>query len=234
MRPEQRIGVVGTVGALCVAVLATWAFAAERTAFASYRSNPDEAFAELRRRADHPVVALSALSRERAVEMCSEALIAPLSFAFPPDEKRAVAQRCEVIAARVVDASPAWGLAWFAQARAQFELGKVAEAVESLRRSARLAPNEGWIAQKRVLLGRDLLRTPSLDAPDMLAEVTDDLHADLTLLFSQYATITWIAQLYAVAPDFKPVIADVAEQQDDATRARFLRQVRNAMNGRRI
>lgn len=216
------VGLAGVLLAAGLACASVWVFVVERAVYSLYRSDRDEAFAVLRLRDTPLPIGVSARARSRALNMCSEALVSPLSNAFPADEKRKVAAQCETVAQNAIAVSPTFGPAWMTLARSLYELGEVDAAADALIEVSRLAPFEGWLIQNRVLLARDILATETVGG----GQVEVLLREDMAKLFGEGRTLDWLAALYVAAPDLHSEIADAAEKQDDATQAAFLRRVR--------
>lgn len=226
MRRKSVIGTAGVGLALCVLAAGFVAFASERAAFGALQSDADTAFARLRQNDGDLPVAVSLRNRSNTVEMCTEALIAPLADLFPAPDKEAVASRCETHIRTILEDAPAWGFGWFALGRAYEAQGDVERAAEALERAADLAPFEGWVIQKRVLLARDILSAEGGPSSAVLDATRKRLHDDLALLFSNRAYLDWLAELYAVAPDIHDDITMVAEAQPANIASGFLRAVR--------
>ncbi|WP_439103160.1 hypothetical protein [Celeribacter marinus] len=179
------------VMAVLTGSIATQAAVDEYSAMRHTKSGPNAAFLQLRQLQNISVSPWSIRSQSALLEMCNDGLISPLSTAVARETYRHAATQCGAYAMRVIRTNPTWGLAWFTAARAAWASGDNVAAHDALARSTHLAPNEGWLAQKRVLLALDL---PHSDA------IAAGLEHDLTVLLSDKTTRAWLAELVAVHP----------------------------------
>ena len=206
-----------TVIALATGGLAAKVLSDEYRSFRNIETDGNTAFLKLRHNADLSFAPWAILTQTAVLEMCNNALIAPISSVVAPDVYAGIATRCRDTAQEITRQVPAWGLSRFSEARAAAALGDIPAAQTALELSARLAPNEGWIAQKRVLLMLDLPETAALDTLFV---------RDLTLLLSTQTSRQWVAQLFVARPDHQDRIASAVETTPNDTQRRFLSDLR--------
>lgn len=155
-----------------------------------------------------------------ALEMCNEALIAPIKPFYEADSVRMIAEACRAQAQQALAGTPSWGLAHFSLARAEYELGNREAAIAAYVTSSQTAANEGWITQKRVLLALEI----GID--DAVRPVFEQ---DIRLLLSEHRLIEWLAQVYLVLPQHRDVIVTAAETGPQDDQSKFLSTIRSAL-----
>ncbi|MEN8836558.1 MAG: hypothetical protein ABF243_04215 [Celeribacter marinus] len=197
------------VMAFLTGAIATQAAVDEYNTMRYTKSGPNAAFLRLRQHQKISVSPWAIRSQTALLEMCNDGLIAPLSSVVARDTYRHSAAQCGAYATHVTQTNPSWGLAWFTAARAAWALGDNVTARDAIARSIHLAPYEGWLAQKRVLLALDL---PHSDA------VAAGLEHDLTVLLSDKTTRAWLAELVAVHPTARLRITSIIDAIPRASR----------------
>jgi hypothetical protein len=156
-------------------------------------------------------------TQEAVLEMCNEALIAPLASVIERGNYKQISLQCLDYANKISDRTPSWGLAQFSVARASFSAGDIDAAQDALAVSADVAPFEGWVGKKRVLLGLAMPET----------EVVNDVVAqDIYMLLSETRAQTWMAQLFVSSVDAQDRIISIAETLPPFAQRQFLSQVR--------
>ncbi|WP_417257902.1 hypothetical protein [Celeribacter sp.] len=217
MRPFISIYAGIVFAALASGGLAAKVLWDEYRSFRQIETTGNDAFLKLHGDRDLSFSPWAIRTQTAVLEMCNEALIAPISSVVPTEDYAEIATRCRVIAQQISEKAPAWGLARFSEARAAAALGDTKSAQNALILSARAAANEGWIAQKRVLLALDLPTSPATGVI---------LTHDLTLLVSTPTTRAWLAQVYTLRPAAQERIISVVETTSNATQNDFVAQVR--------
>ncbi|WP_420004401.1 hypothetical protein [Arenibacterium sp. LLYu02] len=155
-----------------------------------------------------------------ALEMCNEALIAPIKPFYEAASVRMTAEACRAQAQKALAGTPSWGLAHFSLARAEFESGNREASIAAYVVSGQTAPNEGWITQKRVLLALDI----GID--DAVRPVFEQ---DIRLLLSEPRLAAWLAQVYLALPQHRDAIVTAAETGSQNDKAKFLSSIRRTM-----
>jgi|GEM_PF-4026311 hypothetical protein len=214
-----RIGLF--VVALLVAAFSGKVLVDEYRAFRNTHASGDDAFLRLRQD-EHLSFSPWAIRTQMGVmEMCNEALIAPISSVVSVDVYRRIAGQCLGYASDITETVPVWGLGQFSIARASFSLGDIEKAHDALMLSARLSPREGWIARKRILL--------ALDPQWIVPPAT--LDQDLALVLMERSGQKWVAQIFTSVPESQEIILSVAETLPGALQRSFLTQLRLAQQG---
>lgn len=162
---------------------------------------------------------LSLASRQNALFRCDRAMAEP-GFALLGDlTRQATARACADLAVRVLRDAPSHGFAHFiasTAARAQHDTALVAA---HLAASQRLAPFEGWLAERRFLM---TLQT----GPDAQRDL---LPADVAALMTTQAGAEMLAA--ALSSPQRDIILMTAERSSPADRQRLLNILRRQAGG---
>lgn len=228
---RRRVLILSSVVFLvCVAVGSALILRSEYASFRYAKTNGQDAFLALFQDGGHAPVPVSKRARVERLEMCNEALAAPIATLVEDALAHKVAQRCLNVAQELIDAVPTWGLAHFTHARALHRLGAHQEAVDALAASQTYAPLEGWIAKKRLLLTLDILNTQDLSTQDgadvPVVEIEAVLRQDIDTLSSHDALVHWLADFYNASPENRSEIIAQMERQSERVQARFLARVK--------
>lgn len=190
-----------------------------RDEYASFRqieTGGDAALLRLRGDEDLSFETWAVRTQESVLEMCNEALVAPLASVFERDNYTRIALQCLDYANEISATTPPWGLAQFSVARASFSAGDIDAAQDALAISAHVAPFEGWVGKKRVLLAISMPETEIVN--EVLAQ-------DIQMLLSEDRSQIWVAQLFVSSPDAQNRITSIAETLPPSTQREFLSKV---------
>ncbi|WP_460273035.1 hypothetical protein [Celeribacter sp. ULVN23_4] len=206
------------LGAVLTGGISAKVVADEYASFRNLRASGDDAFLYLRQNESLTFSPWALRTQTQVLEMCNEALIAPMSAVVSQESYHRVAAQCLGYATEIAEQVPVWGLGQFSIARAAFASGDLDGARAALSLSAELSSYEGWIARKRVLLAFD----PRWEmAPETLGD-------DLVLLLHETEGQGWLARLFLSRPETREVILAVAETLPMAAQRGFLNAVRKA------
>jgi len=159
--------------------------------------------------------AFSLASTQDSLRSCARVLAPPLVDLRPRNQVRAFADACAELARRSVAAMPTHGLAYYLQALVE-NLNRNRSARDRLlAQSARFAPAEGWLAERRfsLAMGRQL--------SDRTNE-NQQLLADTAILLTTQSGAELLAETYYQRPGSRPFIASVAHRAAAWNQARFL------------
>ncbi len=160
-------------------------------------------------------IGLSLQSTGRQLRQCLDRLMPPLVSVLPDTERRRSAQTCARLASDATARMPTHGLAWLVRAAALQAMGKTAQARRLLAASARFAPFEGWLAERRFALAIASGTSSSL-AP---------LKKDTATLLTTQTGAELLSHYYVQAPQTRRLIADMAGRASAQERTRLLNQL---------
>lgn len=165
---------------------------------------------------------------ERAIygtlEMCFAVSRSVHALLAPTDSRLSAAQGCSDYAQRVLGKMPYLGFAHLVEAQAQATLGNAGAMNAALAASVLGAPNEGWLAERRLQLAIEEFN--ALDQAGAAA-----LRADIGVLFLSPAHVEGLAQTYLRSPQMRDLLTAVAEEQPATVQRRFLFLVRDMSEG---
>lgn len=189
----------------------------ESSAFFTRSGNMAERLAPLYDGSAH--VSHSTYANKLLMRDCDEALSSVYARLLPQEQQLAGARNCLALAKSVNEASPADGLAWLIQAKAQDALGDMQSSAASLGRSQQASAGEGWLAVSRI---RFLL--PRLSR---MGEAAQGIMAsDVKLLALSRNGPARLAELYKQQGDNGQALIGIIDKLPDDAKARFLRQLR--------
>jgi tetratricopeptide (TPR) repeat protein len=116
-------------------------------------------------------------------------------------------------------ADPASGELWYARSQLLFDLGRLDEFVDSLRRSYRSAPREGWIISSRAVLGVSAL-------PLLPEDLRADVRNDVDLALSDYRLADGLIAAVVADPKFRALALPIVEDLSADRQEWFLQRVR--------
>ena len=133
-----------------------------------------------------------------------------------------VAESCLVLAETVLRSSPTHSTALLVRAGAMRLQGKPQNSLQDLKLAQVTAPNEGWLAARRLKLTFALVNVDQAEFDAVALQDVDVLAKDL-----RYRDI--LAELYVANPDRREWFISALEGQPDAAVRRFLGQVKKRM-----
>ncbi len=157
-------------------------------------------------------------ARKRALNTCQDTLRDEASWSRGGDARLAMVRACEDAARRILAQSPTDGFAWLIVAEGAVQTGRADEMFEALARSRATAPNELWIAARRVRLGE-----PMLAWMDDAARAGHD--ADLLVVARTPRGARSLARRYVGEPAFRARLVALVETLPEQDQIRFLRNV---------
>ncbi len=166
-----------------------------------------------------PVVGLSLSSDRAALLGCSRALAPPLATLRPEAERAGVIARCSRAADRILRRSPGHGLAYFVIAQAADLKGEDAARDVALERSARLAPQEGWLAERRFVLA---LSSGVHASPEGTRLIT----REIAVLLSTQSGAELLARHVLHRPAARELVLAVARQAPERQQRRLANRIR--------
>lgn len=149
---------------------------------------------------------------------CGESQTSLRVVVYPSAIRRDLARDCLRLAQEVLDDSPTLAVAHFALAASLLQLGTDGAFQRALDRAWVTAPNEGWLAARRV----DLALSARTDLSD---ENSAHLAADLALLLVDDDTRGFVAETYFRTPKVRETILQAVERQPPARQRRFVDHV---------
>jgi hypothetical protein len=216
-RPPSGRAFAGALAGLCMAAAGLYAMLGESSAFFTRSGNMAERLAPLYDGSAH--VSHSTYANKLLMRDCDEALSSVYARLLPQEQRQAGARSCLALAKAVNGESPADGLAWLIQAKAQDALGDMPAASAALRRSQEASAGEGWLAVSRI---RFLL--PRLSQMGEAAQAV--ITSDVTLLAMSWNGPARLAELYKQQGDHGQALIGIIDKLPDDAKARFLRQLR--------
>jgi hypothetical protein len=159
--------------------------------------------------------AFSLASTQDSLRFCAKALAPPLVELRPRERVRAFAETCARLARATVAAMPTHGLAYYLQALLENLDGTPSARDRLLAQSARFAPAEGWLAERRfsLAIGRQL--------PDNAYE-NSQLAADTAILLTTQSGAELVAEYYFQRPGSRAYIARIADRAARRDQTRLL------------
>ncbi len=157
----------------------------------------------------------SLAATQGALRRCATVLAPPLVNLRPAEQLRAFAKSCARLARRTTATMPTLGLAYYLAALVENFNANTAARDGLLARSARFAPSEGWLAERRFTLGM------GLHLPDNAVE-NIQLMADTAILLTTQSGAELIADYYFRRPASRGFFADVASRAAQTNQKRLL------------
>ena len=165
-------------------------------------------------------LSLSALQAD--LMRCDNALSYPRSAMMPGAVRSQAAGACLGLARQTIAQVPGHGLAHYIAALALAGADPQG-AARHLAQSARAAPRQGWLAQRRFALARTLPEEARRSARGLLP-------SDIPVLLSTEAGARLVAQTYLRRPALRPGIARAAKRAEPDLQARLAYQLRRQVS----
>ncbi len=216
-RRPARLALAGCIAGLGLALAGLDAVIGESSAFFTRSGNQAERLQPLYDGGAR--ASLSTYSNKLLMRDCDEALSSVYARLLPQEQREAGARNCLALAREVTGGSPASGVAWLIQAKAQDVLGDRAAAAAAIRRSQEASAGEGWLAVSRI---RFLL--PRLSA--MGEEGRAILVPDVTLLAMSRNGPARLAELYQQNGENGQALIGIIDSLPNEPKTQFLRQLR--------
>jgi hypothetical protein len=143
----------------------------------------------------------------------------------PIPEREAFAKVCLARLTALVGSSPANAFAWVVVAELAGYLGQAGLATRALEEASKIAPNEQWLAERRVDVAERYR--------GLVGEAVSSLEDyDLAMLVRSSAGIRSIAKRYVDQPDFRERVFRVVSQLSPADQARFIADLNTVVRTR--
>lgn len=207
----------GALAGLCMAAAGLDAVLGESSAFFTRSGNMAERLEPLYNGTAH--VSHSTYANKLLMRDCDEALSSVYARLLPQEQRLAGARSCLALSEDVNASSPADGLAWLIQAKAQDALGDMPAAAAALRRSQEASAGEGWLAVSRI---RFLL--PRLSGMGEAAQAV--FVPDVTLLAMSRNGPARLAEIYKQHGENGQALIGIIDKLPDTAKAQFLKQLR--------
>jgi hypothetical protein len=162
---------------------------------------------------------LSVRSTYLRMSQCAERQTSLRVRVYPSATRLALARDCLRLAKGVLADSPTLAVAHYALAVSFFQLGAGDAFQQALGHAWRTAPNEGWLAARRVDL--------ALSAPAGLSKKNKaHLASDISVLLTAPSNVIFVAKRYLRSAEEGDLILRVIELQDPDKQRRFVDAVR--------
>ena len=171
---------------------------------------------------EFPPWRLSLRALQADLMRCDNALSYPRSAMMPGAVRGQAAGACLGLARQTIARIPGHGLAHYIAALALAGTNPQG-AARHLAQSARAAPRQGWLAQRRFALAGTLPEETRRGAQGLLP-------SDIPVLLSTEAGARLVAQTYLRRPALRPGIARAAKRAEPDLQARLARQLRRQVS----
>lgn len=163
--------------------------------------------------------------RNLVLDTCSELATSLAGRLMRTDERRRDTGWCADVATQYAASAPTYGYAWYVAALMAADRQDTPALVEDLARSYSTAPNEEWLAERRVALAEAHLG-------DLGPDLTAAHDRDLALLVQSKRGIADIARRYVAVPEFRERIGDIVATLSQQDQARFVDTLRGQVAAR--
>lgn len=170
--------------------------------------------------------ALSVRSIYSRMSRCANSQTSLRVLVYPTAIRRDLADDCLRLARAVLADSPTLAVAHYAVAVSLFQSGAVGGFQKALDRAWITAPNEGWLAARRMDLALSARAALS-------AENKAHLASDISLLLVADGTAGYIAETYLRTSAARDLILQVVERQTPALKRRFVDSVKDLAQARK-
>jgi len=164
-------------------------------------------------------VAASTDSQRRVLEICLDVLSDLRSWLPDAPNRAAILSHCKNETDRALRFTPVDSYLWTVLAWLELDLGETQRARDALETARALAPDEMWLAARRLPLSE---RLAARGIPDQRAAQD----ADLLVLAQSRSGIATLARRYLDEPIFRDRITKLVATLTDEEQRRFVRNVR--------
>ena len=166
---------------------------------------------------------LSSFSSNMLLQECYKSLNGVYSLLLAPTEQRvAHFKHCRDRALGITAYHPTMGLGWLVAALASSRLEDEAAFQTYFSRSYDVAPNEGWLARRRILV----LINRQIEVSEQNLEV---MKLDFFAIMSGEGGVSWTANIYARNSSLRSIITEQADQMEDRKKKAFLRELKKKL-----